>query len=126
MFIVAGLILAAVGFEIGDAWPYHAGSLLGWMGIVVSAVAAIRQYREQRPFEYDFYEQSWKALDDEFVLEIPKSLHGKGKTPAEPTVLMAREAGEYEPVYCGVSVTASGTVRIFISSKPFHGRLVIK
>jgi hypothetical protein len=95
-FIIAGLVLAAVGFEIGVAWPVHAGQLLGWLGIGISAVAAIRQYREQRSFEYDFSESTWKPTGneyDEYVLEIPRSEHHKGRTPASTTVYMPTDSG---------------------------------
>jgi hypothetical protein len=126
ILILAGLIIAALGFEIGTAWPWHAGQLLGWTGIVISALAAIRQYFEQRSFTYDFSEQSWKPSGDELVLEIPKTEHRKGRTPADPTVYQANDSGGYVPVECGVDVTSSGSVRIWIRGKPFSGRVVIK
>jgi hypothetical protein len=125
-FIIAGLVLAAVGFEIGGAWPYHAGQLLGWLGIGISAVAAIRQAREQRSFEYDFSESDWKPLEgNQFVLEIPKSEHKKGRTPASTTVYQPTDSGGYQKVTGGVYATPSGTVCITVT-KPFSGRVVIK
>jgi hypothetical protein len=126
-FVLAGLCVAAVGFELGGAWPYHAGQLLGWTGIVISAVAAIRQYREQRPFVYDFSEQEWKPAGDEMVLEIPKNQHRKGRTPGGITVYLPTDSGGYEEIMCGLDVTSSGTVRIWIGgNKPLSGRVVIK
>lgn len=75
-----GLVLAAVGFELGSAWPYHSGAVLGWAGIVLSAVAAYLQYRDATPFEYPFTEASWEPLGPEEVcLEIAPSEHGKGR-----------------------------------------------
>jgi hypothetical protein len=122
VFIIAGLVLAAVGFELGTAWPYHLGQLLGWIGIVISAVAAIRQYFEQRPFTYYFSEQSWKPSgDDQMVLEIPKSKHRKGRTPSGTTVYLPTDSGGYEEIECGVDVTSSGTVRIWIGPRTFPG-----
>jgi hypothetical protein len=125
VFILAGLVLAAVGFEIGATWPWHAGQLLGWLGIGISAVAAIRQYFDQQPFVYDFSETSWKPLGDEFVLEIPKSEHNKGRTPAGTTAYVPTNSGGYEVIKYGVDVTSSGTVRI-TGGKPLPGRVVIK
>ena len=121
-FVLIGLIIAAVGFEIGTAWPWHAGQLLGWTGIVISALAAIRQYFEQRSFTYDFSEQSWKPFADGYVLEIPKSEHRKGKTPASTTVYYPTDSGGYKPVGCGEDITSSGTVRITIAANLFLGR----
>jgi hypothetical protein len=124
-FVLAGLCLAALGFELGGAWPYYAGQLLGWTGIVISAVAAIRQYREQRPFIHDFSEQEWNPSPDGFVLEIPKSEHDKGNTPAVIATYYPTDSGGHGRIEYGEEVTSSGTVRI-TGGKPRSGRVVIK
>jgi hypothetical protein len=128
VFALAGLGLAAVGFELGTSWPYHAGQLLGWTGFVISVLAAIRQYREQLPFTYDFSETAWKPSGDEFVLGIPDSEHKKGRTPAGIIVYWPTDSGVHQEVMCGRDVTSSGPVVITVSktSGPFSGRVVIK
>ncbi len=124
--IISGAVLAVVGFEFGDKWPYHLGLIVGVGGTNLTIFAAIRQFREARPFTCYVSESSWKPLADQFVLEIPESEHRKGRTPADPTVYFPTASGGYEVVECGVEVTASGTVRITIGGKPFSGRVVIK
>jgi hypothetical protein len=131
IFAIAGLILVTLGFALDDPLPDCMKQLLGWSGlgwtgIVISVVAIIRQYHETRSYTYDFSEAAWKPSGDEYVLEIPRSEHKKGRTPASTTVYVATDSGEYEPVFCGETVTASGTVRIMISTQPFSGRVVIK
>ena len=130
-FAIAGLILATLGFALGDPWPDCVKQLLGWsgigwVGIIISVVAIIRQYRETRSFTYDFSESTWKPSGDEYVLEIPRSEHNKGRTPASTTVYMPTDSGGYEEVMCGVDVTPSGTVRVWIGPKTISGRVVIK
>ena len=128
---IAGLILVTLGFALGDAWPVCVKQLIGWAGIgwagiVISVVAIIRQYRETRSFTYDFSESTWKPAGDGYVLEIPRSEHNKGRTPASTTVYQPTDSGGYEEVGCGVDVTPSGTVRVWIDPEPFSGRVVIK
>jgi hypothetical protein len=127
---IAGLILVTLGFALGDPWPVCAKQLvgwagIGWAGIFISVVAIVRQYRETRSFTYDFSESTWNPSGDEYVLEIPKSKHKKGRTPASITVYQPTESGGYQEVMCGVHATPSGTVRI-TATKPFSGRVVIK
>ena len=131
---IAGLVLVTLGFALGDPWPEGVKHLLGWAGIgwagiVISVVAIIRQYRETRSFTYDFSESTWKPSgneDHEYFLEIPRSEHNKGRTPASTTVYMPTDSGGYQEVECGVDVTPSGTVRVWIGPKTFSGRVVIK
>jgi hypothetical protein len=126
IFALAGLGLAAVGFELGAAWPCHAGQLLGWMGIGISAVAVIRQYRETRSFTYDFAESHWTPTADGVVLEIPRSEHKKGRTPASTTVYWLTDSGAYEEATHGVGVTPTGTALRITGTKPASGRVVMK
>ncbi len=131
IFTIAGVILATLGFALGDPWPDCVKQLLGWseigwVGICITVVSSIRQYRETRSFTYDFSESTWKpASGDQYVLEIPRSEHNKGKTPASTTVYMPTDSGGYEEIMCGVDVTLSGTVRIW-TTQAFSGRVVIK
>jgi hypothetical protein len=127
---IAGLILVALGFALGDPWPDGVKQLLGWpgigwVGIIISVVAIFRQYRETRSYTYDFSEATWKRSGDEHVLEIPRSEHNKGKTPASTTVYLPTDSGGYEEIECGVDVTPSGTVRVWVT-RTFSGRVVIK
>jgi hypothetical protein len=131
IFTIAGVILATLGFALGDPWPDCVKQLLGWsgigwVGICITVVSSIRQYRETRSFTYDFSESTWKPAGDGYVLEIPRSEHNKGRTPASTTVYQPTDSGGYQEVGCGVDVTPSGTVRIGIDPQPFSGRVVIK
>ena len=107
IFAIAGLILLTLGFALGDPWPVCMRQLLGWSGIgwaglVISVVATIRQYRETRSFTYDFTASDWKPLGgDQFVLQIPKSEHKKGNTPASTTVYWPTDSGGYQEVKGG-------------------------
>jgi hypothetical protein len=128
---IAGLVLVTLGFALGDPWPVCVKQLLGWagigwVGIVISVVAIIRQYRETRSFTYDFSESTWKPSGDQYVLEIPRSEHNKGRTPASTTVYEPTDSGGYQEIECGVDVTSSGTVRVWIGHRTFSGRVVIK
>jgi hypothetical protein len=131
IFTIAGVILATLGFALGDPWPDCVKQLLGWsgigwVGICITVVSSIRQYRETRSFTCDFSESTWKpASGDQYILEIPRSEHNKGKTPASTTVYMPTDSGGYEKVDGDVDVTESGTVRVWVT-KPFSGRVVIK
>ncbi len=134
ILILAGLVLAVVGFELGGDWPYQAGRILGVGGTGVSAVAAIRQYRESRPFVYKFSESDWEALPPkpppedlqgpEFRLEVPQSKHKKGTNPVTE-VFMTTENG-FEPVGCGEEVTSAGDVLVFVTHQGISGKLVIR
>jgi len=132
IFTITGIVFVTLGFALGSPWPVHVEQLLGWSGIgwagvFISVVSAIRQYRETRSFTYDFTESDWKTLGgDEYVLEIPKSELKKGSTPASTTVYWPTDSGGYQEVMCGGDVTSSGTVRIEIAVKPFSGRVIIK
>ena len=130
IFAIAGVILVALGFALGDPFPDDVQQLLGWSGlgwggIVLSGVAIFQQARQARPYTYDFTESVWTPTDDGVVLEIPKSKHKKGRTPASTTVYQPTDPGGYQEVMCGVHTTPSGTVRI-TASKRFSGRVVIK
>jgi hypothetical protein len=143
-----GLLLAAVGFELGSVWPCHLGLLLGIVGIGISAFAAIRQYRESRPFVYEFSESSWEpspswkppppgapslnwdpkpswdlSWSEEFVLNVPEKKHARGRNTVT-NVYRSTQAG-FEEVKCGQSVTSSGNILITAAFR-FTGKLVIK
>jgi hypothetical protein len=129
VLILTGLILAAVGFELGSPWPYQMGLILGLGATGVSAVAAIRQYRESLPFVYEFSESNWKERPSQtvsgpqFVLEVPESEHAKGKHTVTD-VFKDTEFG-FDEVMCGQGVTSSGSVFITASSR-FSGKVIVK
>ena len=129
ILILIGLVLAAIGFELGGAWPYHMGLLLGLGGTSISAVAAIRQYRETHPFVYVFSESDWEERPSrtvsgpEFVLEVPESEHAKGRHTVT-NVFQATETG-FAEVGCGQDVTSSGSILISASIR-FSGKVIIK
>ena len=129
ILILIGLVLAAVGFELGSSWPSQLGLILGLVATGVSAVAAIMQYRESRPFVYKFSESDWEERPSqtvsgpEFVLEVPESDHTKGKHTVT-NVFLATESG-FAEVGCGQDVTSSGNVLITATS-PFTGKVIIK
>ena len=72
------------------------------MGIGISVVSSIRQYRETRSFTYDFAELDWKPLGgDQSVVETSKSDHKKDSSPASTTVYRPTDSGGYQEVTCG-------------------------
>ncbi len=125
---VLGVLLAAVGFEIGDAWPYHLGQILGGVGTVGSLWALVLQYREGSPFEYPFTEASWKLRGpDQICVQIAGSEHGKGRNPSATIYEKDESTGRYEEVGCGVEVEPSGTVSILAARRArFAGKAVIR
>ena len=120
---VLGILLAAIGFEFGDSWPYQSGALLGCAATAMSIFGAYLQYRESRPLEYLFSERSWQSTGDECVLHIPAWRHRKG-TATTVTVLRRNESG-YEEVTCGVKATPAGGV-VVEACVPFTGKVVVR
>ena len=130
--VLLGLVLAAVGFELGGAWPYCLGARLGWAGVVLSAVGAYLQYRETGSFVHQFTEASWEprigypedgaeGIPMGFSLKIPASHHGKGRG-ASVEVYQA----EGLKVETDVEVNTESGVMYLGAMAPFVGRVVIK
>ena len=120
---ILGILLAAIGFELGDSWPYHAGTMLGYVGTAMSMLGAFMQYQESKPHEHPFSESSWQPTGDGFAVHIP-SLHHRCRAAATVTVLQRSGTG-YEEVMCGVKSTASGGV-VVEANVPFSGKVVVR
>lgn len=125
---VLGILLAAIGFEFGDHWPYHAGLILGCVGTGGSLGALILQYREGSPFEYPFTESSWKPCGPEEVcLEIARSEHGKGLRPSVTVYRVDETTGSYEEVIPDVRIEPSGKVYLVAAKHVrLSGKAVIR
>ena len=101
------------------------GRLLGWLGVVITAVAAFLQYRASKPFELTFVATSWQTMPEakEYFLIIPADRHRKG-TAATAIVFESNPSG-YAEVVCDVHTLEGGAVKVNCST-PFSGKVVVK
>jgi hypothetical protein len=130
---ISGIILAAAGFEFGDAWGGNLGVLVGIGGTALSIGSAVWQYKESISFELNFEDSDWIKMPDPVdgysypdegnELRIPAKKHRKG-TGVHVTVFVKTEAG-FETVGVGSRETESGTV-ILTANPPFKGKVVIR
>ena len=51
VIIIVGTLVAAAAFGNGANLPCHLGPVLGWIGTVMTLVAATMQYKSSLPFE---------------------------------------------------------------------------
>ena len=123
ILIILGLLLSVLGFEYGDSWPCSFGPLTGWLGTLISALSAVRQYRESTPHQFIFTEATWRPVGSDFQLEVPTKRHSKG-TAATTVIYRATPSG-FEEIICGLSVTSSGNVLVSANLR-FSGKAVIK
>lgn len=121
--IIAGSLLAVMGFEYGDAWPRSLGPVLGWIGTSMTLVAGWWQYRASAPFELHFDEQAWSpSREGGFEIVVPPKQHRRRKA-LTLSVFRRNERG-FETVGCGEHVSRDSTVTVCANIR-FDGKLVI-
>jgi hypothetical protein len=123
LLTIAGAVLAAVGFELGDDWPNHMGIVIGIFGTVLTVAGAWLQQRTPVRHEYAFAAAQWiPGAHDGYELHVPASKHGRG-TGGSAAVYQENGSG-HEKVECSVRHTKAGGV-VIGASVAFAGKLVI-
>jgi hypothetical protein len=120
---ITGILLAAIGFELGGSWPYKSGTLLGCVATILSIIGAWLQYQESKPYEHHFSENSWEPIEDGYAIHISVRRHRKGR--ATTTTVFQKTGTGYEEVICGIKSTSAGGV-VVEATKPFTGKLVVR
>jgi hypothetical protein len=96
--------------------------LLGVAGGLLTAIAAVAQYRQGGSAIVPFGPDDWRVEDDSLILQIPYSRHGRRKPTA--SVFTRTADGSLEEVGCGVEVTSDDTVRVgFAAGIPADDRV---
>jgi hypothetical protein len=96
--------------------------LLGVAGGLLTAIAAVAQYRQGGSAVVPFGPDDWRVEDDSLVLQIPYSRHGRRKPTV--SVFTQKSDGSLEEVGCGVEVTSDDTVLVgFASGIPAGDRI---
>jgi hypothetical protein len=96
--------------------------LLGVAGGLLTAIAAVAQYRQGGSTVVPFGPDDWRAEDDALILQIPYSRHGRRKPTA--SVFTQKSDGSLEEVSCRVEVTSDDTVRVgFAAGMPAEDRV---
>jgi hypothetical protein len=96
--------------------------LLGVAGGLLTAIAAVAQYRQGGSTVVPFGPDDWLVEGDSLILGIPYSRHGRHK----PTVSVFTQSanGSLEEVGCGIEVTSDDTVRVgFAAHTPAADRV---
>src|SRR3546814_18242075 len=76
---IAGTLVAAVGFELGDNWPYNLGIAVGLLGTTLTIAGAWLQYRQPVRHKVPFEASQWQpGGDDGYELHVPAVKHGRG------------------------------------------------
>jgi hypothetical protein len=117
------LLILAIGL---GASALSAGAFatpfLAVAGGLLTAIAAIAQYRQGGSTVVPFGPDDWRVEDDSLILQIPYGRHGRRKPTA--SVFTQMPDGSLEEVGCGVEVTSDDTVRVgFATGVPADARV---
>lgn len=75
--VLTGVLISAPG--LAELAPFTWSELLGWLGVCISIVGAVRQYRESRPFEREYATDEWILVNGRAEIAVSKRTHGKGE-----------------------------------------------
>src|SRR3546814_19079151 len=76
---IAGTLVAAVGFALGDHWPYNLGIAVGLLGTTLTIAGAWLQYRQPVRHKVPFEASPWQPGGaDGSVLTVPADNQGRG------------------------------------------------
>ena len=117
-----GGILSFAGPSLSDNLPSGVGLSVGVIGLLMTSLAAVSQYRSARPFVADFGEAEWARAADGYRLVYPRARHRLVHVTS--IVVFMPNASGHEEVLCDKRVESDGSV-VLGAARPFVGRVVV-
>ena len=117
-----GGILSFAGPSLSDRLPSGVGIAVVIIGLLMTSVAAISQYRSARPFVADFAEADWTQATDGYRLVYSRARHRLIRITS--IAVLIPNASGHEEVMCDKRVESDGSVALG-ASRPFAGRVVV-
>lgn len=85
------------------------------LSLFLSLGLAYHRIRTSRPYFKDMSETSWKPVGQQYEIRIPKSEHGRGKSP-HARCLTPRQTGGFSERWADAEVGSDGEVVVQIDS----------